>query len=83
MSTITIRGFIAGICVGSRVRLADVTLTQGGRAHGERKGLVGYVLGGAKMQWQIGMAKRLTDGNVTLSARSDRGPVNASVAVGR
>jgi fimbrial chaperone protein len=68
---------------GSRLRLADVTLTQGRKSVGARKGLVGYVLGGATMQWPIGRASRLSGSAVTLSAKSDFGPISASVAVGR
>jgi len=67
----------------SRLRLSDARLEQGGRPLAGRKGLVGYVLGGATMQWPVGKAGRLSDGKVTLSAQSDRGPVNASVAIGR
>lgn len=66
---------------GSRLRLSDVSLTQDGRAVGSRKGLVGYVLGGATMQWPIGRPSRLARGPVTLSAQSDFGPISASVAV--
>lgn len=65
---------------GSRLRLSDVSLTQGGKSVGGRKGLVGYVLGGATMQWPIGKAARLSGGAVTLSAQSHSGPISAKVS---
>ncbi|MBZ9978060.1 molecular chaperone [Mesorhizobium sp. BR-1-1-10] len=67
---------------GSRVRLSDVSLSQGGKSLGGRKGLLGYVLGGATMQWPVGRASRLSGGAVTLSAQSDFGPISASVTTG-
>ncbi|WP_324764861.1 molecular chaperone (plasmid) [Sinorhizobium meliloti] len=67
---------------GSRLRLSDVTLTQGSTVVGRRKGLVGYVLGGTTMQWAIGRSSRIAGGAVTLSAKSDIGAINAKVAVG-
>lgn len=68
---------------GSRLRLADVSLKQGGKVVGNRKGLVGYVLGGATMQWPIGRASRISGSVLTLSAQSDTGPINEKIAVGR
>ncbi|MFE0015107.1 molecular chaperone [Mesorhizobium sp. NPDC059054] len=68
---------------GSRLRLADLTLTQGGKAIASRKGLVGYVLGGSVMQWPLGAAGRLGAGAVKLSAQSGAGPITASVATSR
>lgn len=64
----------------SRLRLSDLTLTQGGRKLGSRIGLVGYVLGGATMQWPIA-GKALSGGAVSLSAQSDFGPFDAKVAI--
>ncbi|ABS17459.1 molecular chaperone (plasmid) [Brucella anthropi] len=49
---------------GTTMRLSDVKLSQGGKAVASRKGLVGYVLAGATMQWPIGSAKRLGGGPV-------------------
>lgn len=47
---------------GSRLRLSDLTLTQGGKAIASRKGLVGYVLGGSVMQWPVGQPDGLAQG---------------------
>lgn len=65
----------------TRLRLAEVQLTQGGRVVGAREGLVGYVLGGASMQWPIGASKPVSSGRVALKAQTDAGPVNADVAI--
>ncbi len=65
----------------TRLRLADVQLTQGGRAIGARKGLVGYVLGGASMQWPVGAGKSVSSGAVGLRAQSEFGPLDANVAI--
>lgn len=65
----------------SRFRLSNVTLKQGGTKIGSRSGLVGYVLGGATMQWPIGSTKSLSGNTVTLQGQSDLGPFDASIAV--
>lgn len=62
------------------MRLSDLTLTQSGRKLGNRNGLVGYVLGGATMQWPIA-GKTLSGGAVSLSAQSDFGPFDANVSI--
>ncbi|NLS17183.1 molecular chaperone [Rhizobium sp. P40RR-XXII] len=66
---------------GSRFRLSNLTLAQGGTKISGRNGLVGYVLGGATMQWPIGAAKSLSGSTVTLHGQSDLGPFDAKVAV--
>ncbi|UGX87085.1 fimbrial biogenesis chaperone [Phyllobacterium meliloti] len=65
----------------SRLRLSDVQLMQGGREIGTRKGLVGYVLGGASMQWPVGGGKAVSAGSIALKAQSDAGPLDVNVAV--
>jgi len=65
----------------SRFRLSNLTLAQGGTKISGRNGLVGYVLGGATMQWPIGAAKSLSGSTVTLHGQSDLGPFDAKVAV--
>lgn len=65
----------------SRLRLSNLNLTQGGKKLGSRSGLVGYVLGGATMQWPIGSSKSLAGSSVTLKAQSDFGPFDAPVAI--
>ncbi|MER9950049.1 molecular chaperone [Mesorhizobium sp. M0047] len=65
----------------SRLRLSNITLNQGAKKLGSRSGLVGYVLGGASMQWPIGSGKSLAGSSVTLKAQSDFGPFDAKVAV--
>ena len=63
----------------SRLRLSDLRLTQGGRKLAARPGLVGYVLGGATMQWPI--AGKLSGGSVLLSGQGDSGSIDATVAI--
>ncbi|MGX5843068.1 fimbrial biogenesis chaperone [Mesorhizobium sp. ArgA1] len=66
---------------GSRFRLSNLSVIQNGKKLGSRNGLVGYVLGGATMQWPIGSSKSLSAGSVLLKAQSDVGPFDAKVAV--
>lgn len=74
--------FLTGTNNGaSRFRLSNVTLKQGAAKIGSRGGLVGYVLGGATMQWPITTAKSLSGGTVTLQGQSDLGPFDANIAV--
>jgi fimbrial chaperone protein len=63
----------------SRFRLSNVVLKQGETKIGSKSGLVGYVLGGATMQWPIGSAKSLSGNAVTLQGLSDFGPFDAKV----
>ncbi|CAN7626102.1 molecular chaperone [Phyllobacterium sp. LjRoot231] len=65
----------------TRLRLADVQLSQAGRVLGNRKGLVGYVLGESSMQWPIGPGKSVSPGPAALKAQSDFGPLDADVAI--
>ncbi|MBZ9657089.1 fimbrial biogenesis chaperone [Phyllobacterium lublinensis] len=63
----------------ARLRLSDVQLVQGGRLIGGRKGLVGYVLGGASMQWPILADKKVLPGNLTFKGQSESGPFNTDL----
>jgi fimbrial chaperone protein len=65
----------------SRFRLSNVVLKQGETKIGSKSGLVGYVLGGATMQWTIGSAKSLSGNAVTLQGLSDFGPFDAKVDI--
>ncbi|MER9630926.1 molecular chaperone [Mesorhizobium sp. M0296] len=65
----------------SRLRLSNLNLVQGSKKLGARSGLVGYVLGGATMQWPLGTAKSLAASPVTLKGQSDLGPFDAPVAI--
>lgn len=64
----------------SRLRIADVQATQGGKSVGKRQGLVGYVLGGSTMTFPLG-AKKVGGGAVVIKATSDLGPIDAKAAV--
>ncbi|MCY1740880.1 fimbrial biogenesis chaperone [Ensifer sp. SL37] len=66
-----------------RFRLSNATLRHGKTNVGGRGGLVGYVLGGATMQWRIGKAKSLSGGRVTLQGQSDLGPFDANIAISK
>ena len=63
----------------TRLRLSDLRLMQGGRKLAVRPGLVGYVLGGATMQWPI--RGKLSGGSVVLQAQGDSGSIDAKVAI--
>jgi fimbrial chaperone protein len=65
----------------SRLRIADLQLTQKGNVIGGRDGLVGYVLGRARMQWVIDADKSVSPGPVTLRGHSETGPFDAKVAI--
>ena len=65
----------------SRFRLSNITLKQGETKIGSRSGLVGYVLGGATMQWPIGSTKSLSGNAVSLQGLSDFGPFDAKVDI--
>lgn len=63
----------------SRLRLADLRLTGASGATVSHPGLVGYVLGGSSMQWQVASSGRLGSG-ATLSAATNLGLLDVSVA---
>lgn len=63
----------------SRLRLADLRLSGAGGATVKRPGLVGYVLGGAVMQWPVAPAGRL-GGTARLKAMTNLGELDARVS---
>ncbi|GEC52782.1 fimbrial chaperone protein [Bradyrhizobium japonicum] len=66
-----------------RLKIADLKLIDGaGKSVTLGKGLVGYVLGNATMQWSFpAHGTSLSSHAVTLSAQSDAGQINATAAV--
>ncbi|MDP2738276.1 MAG: molecular chaperone [Pseudorhodobacter sp.] len=60
-----------------RLRLADLRLGQDGKVVLRRDGLLGYVLGGSVMQWNLGGAAR---GINSLTATTNFSIINAPVA---
>lgn len=60
-----------------RLRVADLRLGQGGKVVLRRNGLLGYVLGGSVMQWNLDGAAR---GINRLAAMTNIGVVSAAVA---
>ncbi|WP_187435744.1 fimbrial biogenesis chaperone [Bradyrhizobium hipponense] len=66
-----------------RLKIADLKVTDGaGQSVPLGKGLVGYVLGNATMQWSFpAHGTNLSGRAVTLSAQSDAGQINATAAV--
>jgi fimbrial chaperone protein len=48
---------------------------------GAREGLVGYVLGGASMQWPIAGGHSVSAGSIGLKAQSESGLLNADIAI--
>jgi fimbrial chaperone protein len=65
----------------TRLRLSEVQLTQKGKVLATRKGLVGYVLGGASMQWPVGTGKAVSAGSAGLKAQTELGALDADVAI--
>lgn len=63
----------------TRLRLSDLKLSGASGASASHRGLVGYVLGGATMQWPVAPAGRL-GGGAQLKAQTDRGALDARVA---
>ncbi|SNT76139.1 molecular chaperone [Paracoccus seriniphilus] len=62
----------------TRLRLADLRMTGASGARVARRGLVGYVLGGATMQWPVAAAGRLGAG-ARLKAATNLGTLDAQV----
>lgn len=63
----------------TRLRLADLTLAGASGASVSHPGLVGYVLGGATMQWPVAAAGRLGAG-ARMKAQTNLGAVDAGIA---
>lgn len=61
------------------LRLSNLKLSQGGRHLGELNGLVGYVLGGAMMQWPVSSQMTLTNEASMLRVYTQTGPLEANV----
>jgi fimbrial chaperone protein len=60
------------------VRISFLRASHGGRTVSFGDGLAGYVLGRSTMRWQApGQFPRADGGPVTITAQSDRGPINA------
>lgn len=70
---------------GSRQKIENMTVTDGaGRRISERKGLVGYVLGGASRAWVLPPVQNMSPGShVVLSAASDNHRINVRIPVRR
>ncbi len=68
---------------GRHARISDLQLTSDGKPVVTRTGLVGYVLGGSTMQWTLPLPRSGPTAlrSVALSAQSESGPINATIAV--
>lgn len=63
-----------------RVRLANVAVASGVGSSLSKPGLVGYVLSGSTMSWPLPTKSSWrADDTLTLTAESDRGPINSRV----
>jgi len=64
-----------------RLRIANLQLNAGASRIASRDGLLGYVLGGAAMQWTLPASRNnaIAGRAFTLSAQGDSGPINAPV----
>ncbi|EKF17325.1 fimbrial biogenesis chaperone [Nitratireductor pacificus] len=65
----------------SRLRISDVLLRAGGGVVRRESGLLGYVLGGATMQWPLGAAAGLGGGPVTMTVQTHLGPIEATLPI--
>lgn len=63
----------------TRLKISDMTLSQGGRTIVNAKGLVGYVLGGSTMSFPVG--GKPAGSQVAIKANSNMGPFSATAAV--
>lgn len=69
---------------GIRLRLSDLSLLRGNSLSYRKRGLVGYVLAGATMEWPVVLRQRAPITSLALKAESQLGPVNEIVQlVGR
>ncbi|MFN3743855.1 MAG: molecular chaperone [Hyphomicrobiaceae bacterium] len=66
---------------GTRLRLADLSLHQGNAHVFIKRGLVGYVLAGATVEWPVVLRQRPTAPVLTLKAESQLGAVHERVPV--
>lgn len=66
----------------THLRLSKLDLSQNGKVVYSNKGLMGYVLGGTSMHWDLPLSK-LGKGPFTLTASSSRGQVKADVTTER
>ena len=63
----------------TRLKVSDLSLSQGGKAFVNAKGLVGYVLGDSTMSFPIG--GKPSGSQVAVKANSNLGPFNATATV--
>ncbi len=66
---------------GRRVRLSNMTVSDGKSQVHFGSGLVGYSLAGASMSWTRPMPKGFSASNITISAQGDLGKINAVAQV--
>ena len=62
---------------GSRLRIADLALSDGSRVVASQGGLVGYVLAGSSASWLLPTTTRSSADSLTVSASSEQGPISA------
>lgn len=66
---------------GSRLKLSDLSILQGDRPLGQKRGLVGYVLAGATMQWPLPGGRRLSGGMATIKGETHLGVIHEPLPV--
>lgn len=66
---------------GTRLKIADLSISQGNAALYRHKGLVGYVLAGARMEWPVALRRKPSASVVTLKAKSQLGVFDENVPV--
>jgi len=65
----------------TRLKLVDLSLQQGKARLYAKKGLVGYVLAGATVEWPVVLQQRLGSSAVTVTANGHRGAIHETVLV--
>ncbi len=79
----TVNGLvISGVNSGDlTMRISDMQVLSGGRVVASKKGLVGYVQGGATATFPLGPVKGALQGAVQMKAQSDGGVVDVTVPI--
>jgi fimbrial chaperone protein len=64
-----------------RLKIHDLQLSQAGRRIAGRTGLLGYVLGGSVMTFELDVAGKIAPSPIRVQSRSDSGPIDASASI--
>jgi fimbrial chaperone protein len=65
----------------ARLRIHDLQLSQAGRRIAGRTGLLGYVLGGSVMTFELDIAGKIGSSPIRIQSRSDSGAIDAFASI--